>query len=266
LSPVIREALADASTTLDEIDSIAVTQGPGLVGALLVGIATAKAIAWSRRTPLVPVDHLDGHIASLYLQPDPLEPPFLCLLASGGHTMLLEVRTHRGSGSSARRSTMPPARPSTRARASSASATPAAARSTGSRGPATRARTSSRSPAFRARLLLLRPQDGAALRDARPRAARARAQKSRPRGLVSARYREGPRRAHATSRRALGDPPIAVVGGVAANTELRAALAEAALAPLELTTDNAAMIASAARFADPVPYPGYLDLDAYASR
>ena len=71
------------------------TQGPGLIGALLVGLSAAKAIAWARRLPLVPVDHLRGHVASLYLQPDPLEPPFLCLLASGGHTMLIDVRGHR---------------------------------------------------------------------------------------------------------------------------------------------------------------------------
>src|SRR5581483_7998250 len=67
----------------------------GLIGALLVGLAAAKAIAWARRLPLVPVDHLDGHVASLYLQPEPLEPPFLCLLASGGHTLLLDVQDHR---------------------------------------------------------------------------------------------------------------------------------------------------------------------------
>src|SRR5439155_17101474 len=60
----------------------------------LVGLAAAKALAWSRRLTLVPVDHLDGHVASLYLQPDPVEPPFVCLLASGGHTMLLDVRAH----------------------------------------------------------------------------------------------------------------------------------------------------------------------------
>src|SRR2546421_7334253 len=92
--PVVREALQQADATLDEVDRVAVTQGPGLVGALLVGLAAAKAIAWSRRLPLHPVDHLDGHIASLYLQPDPVEPPFLCLLASGGHTMLVDVRSH----------------------------------------------------------------------------------------------------------------------------------------------------------------------------
>ncbi len=70
--------------------------GPGLIGALLVGVAAAKALAFSRRLPLIAVDHLHGHIASLYLAPRPLEPPFLCLLASGGHTLLAEVDDRRG--------------------------------------------------------------------------------------------------------------------------------------------------------------------------
>ena len=70
--------------------------GAGLIGALLVGLSAAKALAWARGLPLVPVDHLHGHVASLYLDPDPVEPPFLCLLASGGHTLLLEVRDHAG--------------------------------------------------------------------------------------------------------------------------------------------------------------------------
>ena len=91
VSPVIEEALAVAGASLDDIDSVAVTVGPGLIGALLVGLSAAKAIAWARGLPLVPVNHLDGHVASLYLQPTDLEPPFLCLLASGGHTMLLDV-------------------------------------------------------------------------------------------------------------------------------------------------------------------------------
>src|SRR5204862_378343 len=95
VTPVIGEALDRADATLDDVDRVAVTQGPGLIGALLVGIAAAKAIAWARRLPLTPVDHLDGHVASLYLQPQPLAPPFLCLLASGGHTMLIDVRTYR---------------------------------------------------------------------------------------------------------------------------------------------------------------------------
>src|SRR5204863_5928469 len=92
--PVIRQALQEADVTVEDLQQVAVTRGPGLIGALLVGLAAAKALAWSRRLPLVPVDHLDGHVASLYLQPDGVEPPFLCLLASGGHTMLLDVRAH----------------------------------------------------------------------------------------------------------------------------------------------------------------------------
>ncbi len=75
---------------------MAVTEGPGLIGALLVGLSAAKAIAFARGLPLVPVNHLHGHLASLYLQPEPVEPPFLALLASGGHTLILEVADHRG--------------------------------------------------------------------------------------------------------------------------------------------------------------------------
>jgi len=96
VDPVVREALDRAGATLDDVDAVAVTQGPGLVGALLVGLSAAKALAWARGLPLVPVDHLHGHVASLYLEPDPVEPPFLCLLASGGHTLLLQVRDHAG--------------------------------------------------------------------------------------------------------------------------------------------------------------------------
>jgi N6-L-threonylcarbamoyladenine synthase len=96
VGPVLSETLEQGEAGLDDVDAVAVTHGPGLIGALLVGLSAAKALAWSRRLPLVPVDHLHGHVASLYLRPEPLEPPFLCLLASGGHTMLLDVRTHAG--------------------------------------------------------------------------------------------------------------------------------------------------------------------------
>ena len=89
--PVLREALDVAGADLGDAETVAVTQGPGLVGALLVGLSAAKAVAWANRLPLVPVDHLHGHVASLYLAPDPVEPPFLCLLASGGHTLLVDV-------------------------------------------------------------------------------------------------------------------------------------------------------------------------------
>src|SRR5437899_7735190 len=92
VTPVVREALRDSGTTLDDVELVGVTAGPGLIGALLVGVAAAKAIAWAPRLPLVPVDHLHGHVASLYLEPDPVEPPFVCLLASGGHPLLPAVQ------------------------------------------------------------------------------------------------------------------------------------------------------------------------------
>ena len=89
--PVVEAALAEAGAALADVDAIAVTQGPGLIGALLVGLSTAKALAYARGLPLVPVDHLLGHIAALRLAPLALEPPFACLLASGGHTLVLDV-------------------------------------------------------------------------------------------------------------------------------------------------------------------------------
>src|SRR5579884_4088635 len=92
VNPVLQEALREASVMLDDVEAVAVTTHPGLIGALLVGVAAAKALAWARRLPLVPVNHLHGHVASLYLKPLDLEPPFTCLLASGGHTMLLDVQ------------------------------------------------------------------------------------------------------------------------------------------------------------------------------
>ena len=96
VAPVIREALVEADAAFDDLELVAVTAGPGLIGALLVGLSAAKAVAWGRGLPLAPVDHLHAHVASLYLEPDPLEPPFLCLLATGGHTLLLDVRDRGG--------------------------------------------------------------------------------------------------------------------------------------------------------------------------
>src|SRR5919204_1012090 len=94
--PVVEEALTQAEATLEEVELVAVTRGPGLIGALLVGLAAAKALAWGRGLPLVPVDHLHGHVASLFLEPDPVDPPFVCLLATGGHTLLLDVEDRSG--------------------------------------------------------------------------------------------------------------------------------------------------------------------------
>lgn len=96
ITPVVERSLADAGVDLDGIDQVAVTAGPGLIGALLIGLSAAKAIASSRRLPLVPTDHLHGHVAANFLEPDPIEPPFLCLIASGGHTLIAGVTGHGG--------------------------------------------------------------------------------------------------------------------------------------------------------------------------
>ena len=95
INPVLESALEDAGSGLGEIDAIAVTAKPGLIGALLVGVNTAKSLAAATGKPLIPVDHLHGHVAAAFLEPDPLEPPFLALIASGGHTLLAEVHDHR---------------------------------------------------------------------------------------------------------------------------------------------------------------------------
>lgn len=91
INPVIRQALSDAKMTFDDIDAIAVTYGPGLVGALLVGVAEAKAISFARKLPLIGVHHIEGHISANYIENKELEPPFLCLVVSGGHTHLVHV-------------------------------------------------------------------------------------------------------------------------------------------------------------------------------
>ena len=267
VTPVVREALGMAGATLDDVELVGVTTGPGLIGALLIGLSAAKAIAWARRLPLAAVDHLDGHVASLYLEPAPLEPPFLCLLASGGHTLLLDV-ADRGAKPRLLGTTLDDA-----------------AGEAFDKG---------------ARLLGLGYPGGAAIdrlaRDGDPEAydfpvARVSgfdfsfsglktallyavreleaAELELRRADLAASYQRAIVRALAERTReaaaATGARKLAVVGGVAANSELRRALPDAALAPLELCTDNAAMIASAARFTEAISYPGYLGLDAYAS-
>jgi N6-L-threonylcarbamoyladenine synthase len=267
VTPVVREALADGSATLRDVERIAVTRGPGLVGALLVGLSAAKALAWTRRLPLVPVDHLHGHVASLFLAPDRVDPPFLCLLASGGHTMLLDVRDH-GPTFAVLGSTLDDA-------AGEAFDKGARLLGLGYPGGAAidRLAREGDAGAFRfpvarvggldfsfsgvktALLYAVRELDAAELDRRRPDFA-ASYQRAIVRALVE-------RTLEAAD--GIGAERIAVVGGVAANSELRASLPHAALAPLELCTDNAAMIASAARFTEAIPYPHYLALDAYAS-
>ena len=266
VSPVIAEALSAGGASLDDVEAVAVTQGPGLVGALLVGLNAAKALAWARRLPLAPVDHLQGHVASLYLGPDPIEPPFLCLLASGGHTLLLDVEDRDGY----------------RVLGTSIDDAAGEAFDKGARllglgypGGAALDRLAHEGDAeafafpvarvgeldfsfsgVKTALLYATRDLGEGL-EARRADLAASYQRAIVRALV-----ERLRVAATQTRRTT----VAVVGGVAANSELRAALPDARFAPLALCTDNAAMIASAGRYGRRLPYPRYLDLDAYASR
>ncbi len=266
VGPVIDDALERGGVSLDELTLVAATHGPGLIGALLVGLSSAKALAAARGLPFVPVDHLHGHVVSGTVGPDPVEPPYLCLVASGGHTFLARVDD--------------PARYEVLGRTLDDSAGEAFDKG--------------------ARLLGLGYPGGPAIdrlaRDGDPETFRF--PRSRPgagldfsfSGLKTALlYTTRELGEEETSRRAadlaasyqraivralvertqaaaehLGTDRVAIVGGVAANSELRASL-PARAAPLPLCTDNAAMIASAARYVEPLPYPRYLALDAYAS-
>ncbi len=266
VSPVVREALAEAEATLDDVDTVAVTQGPGLVGALLVGLSAAKALAWARRLPLVPVDHLHGHVASLYIGSDSVEPPFLCLLASGGHTLLLDVTEH--SGYRVLGTSMDDA---------AGEAFDKGARLLGLGYPGgaeiDRLAQAGDPEAFPFPVASLEGLDFSVsgvktallytIRDLGDEVESRRADlaASYQRAIVRALVE----RTTAAAEQ-LGHRTVAVVGGVAANSELRGALPDARFAPLALCTDNAAMIASAGRYGRVLPYPRYLDLDAYASR
>jgi N6-L-threonylcarbamoyladenine synthase len=267
VTPVVQEALRDSGTTLDDVDLVGVTAGPGLIGALLVGVAAAKAIAWARRLPLAAVDLLQGHFASLYLEPDPVEPPFLCLLASGGHTLLLDVQDHN----------IRPGVLGTTLDDAAGEAFDKGARLLGLGYPGgaeiDRIAREGDASAYEFPVARVPGLDFSfsGLKTALLYAVRdlTAEELDRRRADLAASYQHAIVRALVERTRQaadqIGATSIAVVGGVAANSELRAALPEATAAPAELCTDNAAMIASAARFSNPIPYPGYLGLDAYAS-
>jgi N6-L-threonylcarbamoyladenine synthase len=267
VTPVVREALGEAHAELDDVELVAVTAGPGLIGALLVGVAAAKAIAWARRLPLVPVDHLRGHVASLYLQPEPVEPPFLCLLASGGHTMLLDVQ-ERGGAPRVLGATLDDA-------AGEAFDKGARLLGLGYPGGAEIDRLAREGDPGAYEFPVARVEgldfSFSGVKTALLYAVRnlSAGELERRRADLAASYQCAIVRAlvERTQQAAeeIAATTVAVVGGVAANSELRAALPDALPAPLALCTDNAAMIASAARFERPIPYPGYLALDAYAS-
>ena len=262
--PVIREALDRAGATLGEVERVAVTQGPGLIGALLVGLSAAKALAWSRRLPLVPVDHLRGHVASLYLEPEPVWPPFVCLLATGGHTMLVAVPEPGGFellGSTLDDAAGEAFDKGARMLGLGYPGGAAIDRLAGDGDADAFAFPVARVPGLDFSFSGLKTALLYAVRELSP------GQLERRRADLAASYQRAIVRALVERAQAASEQTemerIAVVGGVAANSELRASLPGAAFAPLELCTDNAAMIASAARFSESVPYPQYLSLDAY---
>jgi N6-L-threonylcarbamoyladenine synthase len=274
---------------LDQIDLVAVTQGPGLVGALLVGLSTAKALAAARELPLAAIDHLQGHVAANFLvsgrdgSREAFEPPFLCLIASGGHTLLARVREHDGFETLGR--TLDDA---------AGEAFDKGARMLGLGYPG--------GPALE-RLAAVGDPDAFAFPTSGSRSRGGRgATRAFGRGLdfsfaglkTSLLYRlreltESQRRERAADLAAsyqaaivqhlmlraeealelTGLGRLAVGGGVAANGELRRRLQELGASvhvpPSVLCTDNAAMIGGAARFVRALPYPDYLGLDAYAT-
>ena len=262
---VVADALERAGARLDDVETVAVTQGPGLIGALLVGLSSAKALAATRRLPLVAVDHLHGHVTASTLGPDAIQPPYLCLVASGGHTFL--ARVEEPSSYAVLGQTLDDA---------AGEAFDKGARLLGlgyPGGPAVDRLARDGDPeAFSfprsapgeldfsfsglKTALLYRLRD-------QPEANRADLAASYQRAIVEALV--------ARTRTALereGLERLAIGGGVAANSELRAAVERLGVPvwvpPTELCTDNAAMIAGAARFLEPVAYPDYLALDAAA--
>ena len=272
IGAAVDDALRQAGAELDDIDRVAVTRGPGLVAALLVGFATAKAIAAARELPLVPVDHLHGHVAASFLAPEPLEPPFISLIASGGHTFLARVTDH-GPGYEVLGQTLDDA---------AGEAFDKGARMLGLGYPGGAA-------------LEKLASDGDPQAFSFPTASRVAGLNFSFAGLKTALlYRirelgeaEAVRRGadlaaayqHAIvealairAQRALeqtGSDRLAIGGGVAANGPLRERLAQLGVTlsvpPRALCTDNAAMIGSAARYCDELAYPDYLAFDVYAT-
>jgi tRNA N6-adenosine threonylcarbamoyltransferase len=272
IDDAVADALRQAGTTLAQLDLIAVTRGPGLVAALLVGLASAKALAAAHELPLAPVDHLHGHVAASFLNGSRWEPPFVSLVASGGHTFVARVDDF-GPGFEVLGRTLDdaageafdkgarllglgyPGGPAlerlARAGDPGAFAFPTAARLRGLDFSFAGLKTA----------LLYR------VRDLGP------AEAERRRADLAASYQHAIVEALTTrAQRALertGLTRLAVGGGVAANGPLRERLAQLGVQldvpDRTLCTDNAAMIASAARYVPALAFPDYLSLDVYAS-
>ena len=282
INAVIDAALAEAGAQLDDVELVAVTQGPGLVGALLVGLSTAKGIAAARRLPLAAVDHLHGHVAASFLAPEPFEPPFLSLIASGGHTLL--GRVERREGYELLGQTLDDAAGEAfdkgarllglgypggaalelLARAGDAHAYDVPIGSGSANSAFSRGLDFSFAGLKTALLYKLRELGGEThdLEEI-PAAVRADLAASYQRAIVENLILRVSRALEQT-----GLERLALGGGVAANGLLRERAAELGVTlsvpERALCTDNAAMIASAARYVEPLAYPDYLGLDAYA--
>jgi N6-L-threonylcarbamoyladenine synthase len=275
IGAVVDDALAQAGCSLPKLDAIAVTQGPGLVGALLVGVSTAKALAAAHRLPLIPVDHLHGHVAASFLAPDPFEPPFLILIASGGHTLLARVEGH-GPDWEVLGATHDDA---------AGEAFDKGARMLGlgyPGGPALQRLAEDGDPQAFAfptarqvpgldfsfsglkTALLYKLRELERTEPHPPARRRADLAASYQRAIVETLARRVERALEQT-----GLERLALGGGVAANGPLRERMRGLGVAidipPIQLCTDNAAMIASAARHLPALPFPDYAALDAYAT-
>ncbi|HKF83449.1 MAG TPA: tRNA (adenosine(37)-N6)-threonylcarbamoyltransferase complex transferase subunit TsaD [Solirubrobacterales bacterium] len=275
-TPVVEAALGEAGVSLDDVEAVAATAGPGLIGALLVGISTAKGIAAARRLPLIPVDHLQGHVAANFLEPAPLEPPFLCLIASGGHTLLAGVREHQGYELLGQ--TLDDA---------AGEAFDKSARLLGlgyPGGPAVQREAEAGDPeAFEMPVAMSRRPGLDFSFSGLKTAVLYRCRELGPEGVqerradLAASFQAAVvQQLTSKLKRALKQgewEAVALGGGVAANGPLRDAVGELCgemgvrlkLVPISLCTDNAAMIGAAARHAEPIAYPDYLGYDAFAS-
>lgn len=272
LPAVVDEALRAADARIDDLSLVAATRGPGLVAALLVGFCAAKALAAARELPFAPVDHLHGHLAASFLKPTEFEPPFLALIASGGHTLLADVRDH-GPELQLLGQTLDDA-------AGEAFDKGARLLGLGYPGGAALERlaregdpqafdfpAAERMPgldfsfAGLKTALLYRVRD---LGEEQTQRHRADLAASYQRAIIDGLLIRVKRALKQT-----GATRLAIGGGVAANGPLREALAglgvELDVPPRELCTDNAAMIAGAARYAPVLRFPDYLELDVYAT-
>jgi N6-L-threonylcarbamoyladenine synthase len=273
LDGVVRKSLSDADVSLDEVSRVAVTTRPGLIGALLVGVAAAKGLAYARSLPLVPVNHLEGHVAAAYLSEPELEPPFVALIASGGHTALYHADRDRGMrllGETLDDAAGEALDKGARMLGLGFPGGPAISRAARDGdldrfdfpvGLKSKGNLDFSFSGLKTSLLYkLKAMDGERLREELPH--------------LAAGYEAAV--VEALSRKLLravelhDAPAVVVAGGVAANTLLRRTLEERCakigthlvVPPPELCTDNAAMIGAAAASSPAVPYPDYLSLNA----